>query len=317
MKRADSASLKAVFDKYASQTIDGEKFMTDVDFLVRYLGLFPEENFNVNSAHLLCGVLDSSKDKVISFSEFQAFEGRLCVPDALYRTAFQLFDTNGNGTVSYGRKKIIFICTKSKKNLRNKILGTKINFAEKYKMFKNYKIEEEVAKLNFRNKNSFRRKSKKWFFRGFFLDEFCQIIRQTTLHEKVPFPFDSEFVKLYFGKKKNRSVTYAEFSQFLHDFHEEYANVAFRARDRDGSGFITANDFGDIMSSIKGHLLTEAVRQNLVAAAHMGHSEGDGKQVSYPFFVAFISLLQNIELIKKIYLNATDGSKTIEITKGK
>jgi Ca2+-binding EF-hand superfamily protein len=25
------------------------------------------------------------------------------MPDALYRTAFQLFDTNGNGTVSFGK----------------------------------------------------------------------------------------------------------------------------------------------------------------------------------------------------------------------
>ena len=47
-------------------------------------------------------MLDSSKDGLISYHEFLAFEGRLCVPDALYRTAFQLFDTNGNGTVSFG-----------------------------------------------------------------------------------------------------------------------------------------------------------------------------------------------------------------------
>ena len=40
--------------------------------------------------------------RFISFNEFAAFEGRLCIPDALYRTAFQLFDTNGNGSVSYG-----------------------------------------------------------------------------------------------------------------------------------------------------------------------------------------------------------------------
>lgn len=40
--------------------------------------------------------------RLISYPEFSAFEGRLCVPDALYRTAFQLFDTNGNGTVSFG-----------------------------------------------------------------------------------------------------------------------------------------------------------------------------------------------------------------------
>lgn len=40
--------------------------------------------------------------RLISFPEFQAFEGLLCVPDALYKTAFQLFDTNGNGMVSFG-----------------------------------------------------------------------------------------------------------------------------------------------------------------------------------------------------------------------
>ena len=51
------------------------------------------------------------------------------------------------------------------------------------------------------------------------------------------------------------------------------------------------------------------VKQNLVAAI-------PGSQVSFPFFMAFISLLSNIELIKKIYLNATNGSRTIEITKG-
>merc|ERR1712018_1080361 len=49
-------------------------------------------------------------------------------------------------------------------------------------------------------------------------------------------------------------------------------------------------------------------KQNLIAAI-------PGNQVSFPFFMAFISLLSNIELIKKIYLNATNGSRTIEITK--
>ena len=40
--------------------------------------------------------------RLISFPEFQAFEGLLCLPDALYLTAFQLFDTNGTGLVSFG-----------------------------------------------------------------------------------------------------------------------------------------------------------------------------------------------------------------------
>ena len=51
------------------------------------------------------------------------------------------------------------------------------------------------------------------------------------------------------------------------------------------------------------------VKQNLMSAVH-------GHQVSFPFFMAFISLLSNIELIKKIYLNATNGSRTTEVTKG-
>jgi len=94
--------LRTIFDKYASAEVDGAKFMTDEDFLIKYLGLFPNEGFNENSMTLLSGVLDTSKDKLISFEEFIEFEGRLCVPDALYRTAFQLFDTSGNGTVSFG-----------------------------------------------------------------------------------------------------------------------------------------------------------------------------------------------------------------------
>jgi hypothetical protein len=40
-----------------------------------------------------------------------------------------------------------------------------------------------------------------------------------------------------------------------------------------------------------------------------------GHKVSYAYFVAFISLLRNMELIKKVYLNATNGSRTAELTK--
>jgi solute carrier family 25 aspartate/glutamate transporter 12/13 len=242
IKRAGSGALKDIFEKYASLEVEGVKFMTDEDFVIRYLGLLPEKNYNKESLHLLCGVLDQSKEGRISFSEFQTFEGNLCVPDALYKTAFQLFDTNGNGSVSF--------------------------------------------------------------------DEFVDIISKTTLHQRIPFNYDGEFIKLYFGKQKSRQISYSEFSQFLHDFHDEYATVAFKAKDKEGSGFITAKDFEDIMVSIKSHLLTDPVKSNLRAVA----SEGGG-QVSYPYFIAFISLLTNMELIKKVFLNSSNGSRTAEVTK--
>jgi len=43
---------------------------------------------------------------------------------------------------------------------------------------------------------------------------------------------------------------------------------------------------------------------------------GKGKMVSYPYFMAFISLLNNMELLKQIYDLATKRSKVAELTKG-
>lgn len=71
----------------------------------------------------------------------------------------------------------------------------------------------------------------------------------------------------YFGKKKERLINYAEFSQLLHDFHEEYAMEAFKSKDPQGTGYISALDFQEIMVSVKRHLLTEDVKDNLVAVS--------------------------------------------------
>ncbi|GLH10269.1 Calcium-binding mitochondrial carrier protein Aralar1 [Gryllus bimaculatus] len=244
IKRADTDKLREIFRKYASKEEKGEKYMTALDFLQRYLGLFSED-CNTDSVNLLAGIVDTTKDGLISFEEFVAFEGLLCMPDALYKTAFQLFDTNGNGMVTF--------------------------------------------------------------------DEFVEVMKKTVLHQKIPFNFDGGFVQLYFGKDKKRLISYSEFSQFLHDFHEEYAIEAFRRYDKNGTGFISAVDFQDIMVSIKSHLLTKEVKANLVAAARGGQQ--GGHRVSFPYFMAFISLLNNMELIKRIYLNATVGHRNVEVTK--
>ncbi|XP_076300525.1 calcium-binding mitochondrial carrier protein Aralar1 isoform X4 [Lasioglossum baleicum] len=244
LKRAHTERLHEIFNQYASQEKNGERYMTPADFVRSYLGLYTNPDYNPDSVNLLAGIVDTSKDGVISFAEFQAFEGLLCVPDALYKTAFQLFDTNGNGMVAF--------------------------------------------------------------------EEFAEVMMKTELHQRMPFNMDSSFIKLYFGKDKQRLISYAEFSQFLHDFHEEYATEAFKKFDKEGQGFITAMDFQDIMLSIKSHLLTPNVRDNLVAAASIGQS---GRKISFPYFMAFNSLLNNMELIKRIYLNATNGHRYDEVTK--
>ncbi|GLV42105.1 aralar1 [Carabus blaptoides fortunei] len=244
VKRANPDSLHEVFNKYASQEKNGEKFMTPEDFVRGYLGLFSATDYNKESVRLLAGIVNTSKDGLISYSEFQAFEGLLCFPDALYKTAFQLFDTNGNGVISF--------------------------------------------------------------------EEFMEVMKKTVLHQRIPFNMEGGFLQLYFGRNKKRCISYTEFSQFLHDFHEEYAIEAFRRFDKEGSGFISVLDFQDIMISIKSHLLTKEVETHLIETASGNQS---GRRVSFPYFVAFNSLLNNMELIKRIYLNVTNGHRTQEVSK--
>lgn len=97
-----------------------------------------------------------------------------------------------------------------------------------------------------------------------FIEEFVEVMRKTELHQRIPFNINSPFIQLYFGRDKQRLVSYNEFSQFLHDFHEEYAIEGFRRADKDGSGFISILDFQDIMISIKSHLLTKQVQSHLI-----------------------------------------------------
>lgn len=100
-------------------------------------------------------------------------------------------------------------------------------------------------------------------------------MRKTALHQKLPFNMESTFVRLYFGADKKRLVTYPEFSQFLHDFHEEYGVEAFKKCDKDGTGFISAGDFKDIMLTVKNHLLTKELKTKVIDVSSFCRCQSD------------------------------------------
>uniref|UniRef100_A0A8B9SJP4 Solute carrier family 25 member 13 n=1 Tax=Anas platyrhynchos TaxID=8839 RepID=A0A8B9SJP4_ANAPL len=179
---------------YASVEKNGEFFMSPNDFVTRYLKIIGDGVPNANTVQLLAGVVDQTKDGLISFQEFVAFESVLCAPDALFIVAFQLFDKTGKGEVTF-----------------------------------------EDAK---------------------------QVFGQTTIHQHIPFNWNSEFVQLHFGKDRKRHLTYAEFTQFL-----------------------------------------------LAAGGTTSH------QVSFSYFNGFNSLLNNMELIRKIYSTLAGNRKDVEVTK--
>ncbi|GFR64060.1 calcium-binding mitochondrial carrier protein Aralar1, partial [Elysia marginata] len=244
VKRSEADVLRVVFEKYASKEVAGEKFMTYSDLIHNYLQLLDPSNYDPYTYNVLATCVDTSRDGLISFSEFQGFEALLCAPDAMYALAFQIFDRNGNGYIT--------------------------------------------------------------------CDEFEDLIKHTTLHAHIPFNFESEFIKLHFGRDKSRKVTYQEFTQLIHDFHEEHAWQAFCMRDKNKNGYISAKDFEEILLSLKSYLLTPFVRDNIITLVV---GEGHHRQISYAYYTAFISLLNNLELVKRIYTAATRRDLTKPLAK--
>uniref|UniRef100_A0A1I7SGX6 Calcium-binding mitochondrial carrier protein Aralar1 n=1 Tax=Bursaphelenchus xylophilus TaxID=6326 RepID=A0A1I7SGX6_BURXY len=143
-------------------------------------------------------------------------------------------------------------------------------------------------------------------------EEFEKVIRHTTPLQEMDFDFNSEFIKKYFGANKKRQIGYHAFCQLLHDFYEEQGLQAFKKFDKSGDGSISASDFYTIMTSVKSHLLTEFVRNNLISIAG-GNSSAHS--VRFPFYQAMNSLLNKIELIKRVYISIARGNLDLKVTK--
>ncbi|XP_061736022.1 electrogenic aspartate/glutamate antiporter SLC25A12, mitochondrial-like isoform X2 [Nerophis ophidion] len=242
-QRADPHHLKAIFLKYASVVEDGEHYLTPKDFVQNYLGLQDQLQHNPQAVNLIAGVADTTKDGLISFQEFLAFESVLCAPDALFIVAFQLFDKTGTGDISF-------------ENVRD-------------------------------------------------------IFSQTAIHHHIPFNWDCEFIRLHFGHERNKHLSYVEFTQFLQELQLEHARQAFAQKDLGKSGTITALDFSDIMATIRHHMLTRFVQENLVSAAGGSTSH----LVSFSYFNAFNALLNNMELVRKIYSTFAGTREDTLVTK--
>lgn len=67
------------------------------------------------------------------------------------------------------------------------------------------------------------------------------------------------------GSGNEPSIIRSPAALSLQDFYEEHALQAFRRLDKKTQGFITTLEFYDIMNLLKNHLLTDFVRENLVA----------------------------------------------------
>lgn len=68
MERADDATLKEIFEKYATHKLDNQKVMKSSDFLQKYLGLIDEKDFDEKTLKILSNLIDVNKDGYIFFN---------------------------------------------------------------------------------------------------------------------------------------------------------------------------------------------------------------------------------------------------------
>ncbi|MBN3284876.1 CMC1 protein, partial [Polyodon spathula] len=227
---------------YSSVEKDGERYMTPADFVQKYLGLHTDPLHNPKTVQLIAGVADTTKDGLISFQEFLAFESVLCAPDAMFIVAFQLFDKNGTGDISFENVKDIF--------------------------------------------------------------------GQTVSHHHIPFNWDCEFIRLHFGHDRKKPLSYSEFTQFLQvssDCRRTTYTVLFKLKSATKRNMFELNVMISYFNSASESLLVRFLLQ--VAGGSISH------QVSFSYFNAFNSLLNNMELIRKIYSTLAGSRKDIQVTK--
>ncbi|KAL1925359.1 uncharacterized protein VTP21DRAFT_242 [Calcarisporiella thermophila] len=98
------ARYKRIFQKYGSVERDGERFMTQDDFVAAIAGDDPK--IQHEQFALLFRFADRSHRGLVSTDDFAYFEQQILTkPDVEYEIAFRLFDTQNTGKITFGQFK--------------------------------------------------------------------------------------------------------------------------------------------------------------------------------------------------------------------
>ncbi|NXN46608.1 CMC1 protein, partial [Rhinoptilus africanus] len=142
-----------------------------------------------------------------------------------------------------------------------------------------------------------------------------EIFEQTVIHHHIPFNWDCEFIRLHFGHNRKKHLNYSEFTQFLEELQSEHARQAFALKDKNKSGMITGLDFNDIMVTLRSHMLTPFVEENLVSVSVKKSALYSAFNSCNALRNRMISLILSMDLVRKIYSNIAGTRRDVEVTK--
>ncbi|ODV91551.1 hypothetical protein CANCADRAFT_72623 [Tortispora caseinolytica NRRL Y-17796] len=141
-------------------------------------------------------------------------------------------------------------------------------------------------------------------------DQFVKFYNENKSDDALPFDWNNKWTQLYVGSKNKRHrLTYEQFSQMLKALHGERVRQAFLYYDKAGTGYISTENFKDIMIKTSGHKLSAQLISNLDSIDYLS------SKVSYATVRAFENLLREFDIVKLIVYRACSKSSTGKISK--
>ncbi|KAF8323685.1 mitochondrial carrier [Clavulina sp. PMI_390] len=137
-------------------------------------------------------------------------------------------------------------------------------------------------------------------------DEFQNVFSQNLGPGSIPFSFDSDWLKLYLGKRDgNHVLGYNEFTQLMKGLQGERLRQAFKYLDTNLDGFILPDQFKRIILELAGHKLSESVIEKLPTLCTLNPGAG----VSYSEVIAFHNVVRSMDILERIIREAVAKSK--------
>ncbi|CAG8462689.1 12264_t:CDS:2 [Dentiscutata erythropus] len=145
------------------------------------------------------------------------------------------------------------------------------------------------------------------------MDQFKKILFSNVTSDSVPFDFDCEWLKLYVGRDPGRKheLAYEEFTQLLKGLQAERLRQEFKFYDKEGSGYITPDNFKKIILSIARHKISDYVTEQLPTLCNIYA----GNKINYASVVAFHNIVRQMDMVERIVHKAISESSDGKITK--
>ncbi|CAG8553598.1 31798_t:CDS:2 [Gigaspora margarita] len=144
-------------------------------------------------------------------------------------------------------------------------------------------------------------------------EQFKKILFSNITPDSIPFDFDCEWLKLYVGRdpEKKHELAYEEFTQLLKGLQSERLRQEFKFYDKEGTGYITPDNFKKIILSIARHKISDYVVEHLPTLCNIYA----GNKINYASVVAFHNVVRQMDMVERIVNKAVVASSDGKITK--